>query len=56
MSSSESAFETIASLSARIRSGATGPVNIAEALLGRIAALDARLHAFIRVLPERALA
>jgi aspartyl-tRNA(Asn)/glutamyl-tRNA(Gln) amidotransferase subunit A len=53
---SDHAFESIASLSSRIRSGATGPVKIAEALLDRIAALDARLHAFIRVMPERALA
>jgi aspartyl-tRNA(Asn)/glutamyl-tRNA(Gln) amidotransferase subunit A len=50
------AFESIASLSARIRAGRLSPVACAEELLGRIAAFDERLHSFIRVMPERALA
>jgi aspartyl-tRNA(Asn)/glutamyl-tRNA(Gln) amidotransferase subunit A len=50
------AFESIASLSARIHAGGLSPVACVEELLGRIAALDERLHAFIRVVPERALA
>ena len=49
-------FETITSLSARIRAGRVSPVACAEALLARIDALDPRLRAFIRVMPERALA
>jgi aspartyl-tRNA(Asn)/glutamyl-tRNA(Gln) amidotransferase subunit A len=50
------AFESITSLSARIGAGRLSPVTCAEELLGRIAALDGRLHSFIRVMPERALA
>lgn len=49
-------FESIAELSTLIRAGRVSPVAYAEEMLARIAALDARLHAFIRVLPERALA
>jgi aspartyl-tRNA(Asn)/glutamyl-tRNA(Gln) amidotransferase subunit A len=49
-------FETITSLSAGIRAGRISPVACAEVLLARIAALDPRLRAFIRVMPERALA
>jgi len=49
-------FESITSLSARIRAGRLSPLTCAEELLGRIEALDAALHAFIRVMPERALA
>ncbi len=49
-------FESLTSLSARIRAGHLSPVACTEELLGRIAALDARLRSFIRVLPERALA
>ena len=50
------AFESITSLSARIRAGRLSPVTCAEELLRRIAALDERLRSFIRVMPERALA
>lgn len=50
------AFESITSLSGRIGRGRLSPVKIAEELLGRINALDARLHAFIQIMPERALA
>jgi len=50
------AFESITSLSARIRTGQVGAVKIAETLLERIDALDTRLHSFIRVMPERAVA
>ena len=49
-------FESIAGLSERIGSGRLSPVKCAEELLGRIDALDGRLHSFIRVMPERALA
>lgn len=56
MASSDLAFEPIASLAARIRGGSLSPVALTEHLLGRIAALDKQLHAFILVTPERALA
>src|SRR3954470_11659515 len=49
-------FESIASLSAQFRTRELSPVMYAEAMLGRISALDARLRSFIRVMPERALA
>jgi aspartyl-tRNA(Asn)/glutamyl-tRNA(Gln) amidotransferase subunit A len=47
---------TITDLATRIRAGALSPVKLAEACLERIAALDKRLHAFIAVTGERALA
>jgi aspartyl-tRNA(Asn)/glutamyl-tRNA(Gln) amidotransferase subunit A len=50
------AFEPIAALAAKIRAGTLSPVALTEALLERIAALDGRLHAFIAVTRERALA
>ena len=50
------AFESITNLSARIRAGQLSAVKVVEELLGRIGALDARLHSFIRIMPERALA
>ena len=50
------AFESITGLAAKIRAGALSPVELTEALLERIAALDGRLHAFIAVTRERALA
>jgi aspartyl-tRNA(Asn)/glutamyl-tRNA(Gln) amidotransferase subunit A len=56
MADSALPYESITSLSARIRSGRLGPVACAETLLARIAVLDQRLHSFIRVMPERALA
>jgi amidase len=46
----------VAEASRRIRSRALSPVELTEALLGRIAALEPRLHAFARVTAERALA
>jgi aspartyl-tRNA(Asn)/glutamyl-tRNA(Gln) amidotransferase subunit A len=49
-------FATISELAAQLRGGAVSPVQLAEATLGRIAALDKRLHAFIRVTADRALA
>ena len=56
MSDPALAFESIAALAAKIRAGALSPVALTEALLERIAALDGRLHAFIAVTRERALA
>jgi aspartyl-tRNA(Asn)/glutamyl-tRNA(Gln) amidotransferase subunit A len=49
-------FATITELATRIRAGALGPLNLAEACLERIATLDKRLHAFIAVTADRALA
>jgi aspartyl-tRNA(Asn)/glutamyl-tRNA(Gln) amidotransferase subunit A len=49
-------FMTIAALGAAMRSGAASPVQVAEATLARIAALDKRLHAFIATTGQRALA
>ena len=48
-------FMTIAQLGAEIRAGAS-PVQVAEATLARMASLDKRLHAFIAVTGDRALA
>ncbi len=56
MSDTALAYESIASLSLHIGAGKLSPVEIAEELLGRIDALDGKLHAFIRVMPEEALA
>ena len=41
--------------SAHLRDGALSPVELAEALLARIEALEPGLRAFVRVTPERAL-
>jgi aspartyl-tRNA(Asn)/glutamyl-tRNA(Gln) amidotransferase subunit A len=49
-------FATIAELGAQIRTGALSPVKLTETFLERIAALDKRLHAFIAVTRDRALA
>ncbi|MBI2206463.1 MAG: amidase [Candidatus Rokubacteria bacterium] len=49
-------FATVADMAARLRAGALGPVKLAETFLDRIAALDKRLHAFIGVTRDRALA
>jgi aspartyl-tRNA(Asn)/glutamyl-tRNA(Gln) amidotransferase subunit A len=49
-------FETIAGLGARFRAGSLSPVDATAALLDRTAALDSRLHAFIAVTRERAMA
>lgn len=56
MSDSTTAFQSIASLSAHFKAGTAGPVAWTEQLLSRIHALDGKLHAFIRVMPEHALA
>jgi aspartyl-tRNA(Asn)/glutamyl-tRNA(Gln) amidotransferase subunit A len=50
------AFSSVTELAATIRAGALSPVALTEALLDRIAALDGRLHAFITVTRDRALA
>jgi aspartyl-tRNA(Asn)/glutamyl-tRNA(Gln) amidotransferase subunit A len=50
------AYESITGLATRIRAGSLSPVALTEALLERIAALDKRLHSFIVVTPDRALA
>ena len=52
MSAAAPAFESITSLSSRIAAGSTTPVKVVEDLLNRIDALDGRLHAFIRVMPD----
>ena len=49
-------FSTIGELAAQIRSGAMSPVKLTESFLERIAALDKRLHAFMAVTADRALA
>jgi aspartyl-tRNA(Asn)/glutamyl-tRNA(Gln) amidotransferase subunit A len=49
-------FATVTELAAQIRAGALSSVKLAETCLDRIAALDKRLHAFIAVTRDRALA
>ena len=49
-------YRSAASLGRAYRSGETGPVAVARTLLDRIEALNPRLHAFIGVTRERALA
>jgi aspartyl-tRNA(Asn)/glutamyl-tRNA(Gln) amidotransferase subunit A len=56
MAASDLAFESIVTLGARIRRGELSPVALTEQCLARIEALDPRLHAFILVSRERALA
>ena len=48
-------FPAIADLSERIRSKEISPVELTEASLARIGALDGALHAFITVCSEEAL-
>jgi aspartyl-tRNA(Asn)/glutamyl-tRNA(Gln) amidotransferase subunit A len=50
------AFASLAALSDLIRAGRVSPVAYVEELLSRIDALDPALHAFIRLMPERARA
>ena len=50
------AFETVASLCARICTGSLTPVTLVEEALGRIRRLDGRLHAFTTLSQDRALA
>jgi aspartyl-tRNA(Asn)/glutamyl-tRNA(Gln) amidotransferase subunit A len=49
-------FATITELATQIRAGTLSPVRLAETCLERVAALDTRLHAFIAVTGDRALA
>ena len=49
-------FATISELAAHIRVGALSPVTLTGTFLERIAALDKRLHAFIGLTRDRALA
>ena len=56
MSDPALAFESITAPAAKIRAGQLSPVALTEALLDRIATLDGRLHAFIAVAREQALA
>ena len=49
-------FDSITGLAARLRQGEATSVSLVEELLERIAALDPRLHSFLRVTEERALA
>lgn len=48
-------YLTITELAGRIEAGTLSPVTLTEAYLERIAALEPKLHAFIRVLSESAL-
>jgi aspartyl-tRNA(Asn)/glutamyl-tRNA(Gln) amidotransferase subunit A len=50
------AFASLSSVSTMIRAGRLSPVAYAAELLSRIDALNPALHAFIRVMPERARA
>jgi aspartyl-tRNA(Asn)/glutamyl-tRNA(Gln) amidotransferase subunit A len=56
MTESAREFSTIAELATGIRAGALSPVSLTEAFLDRIERLDKRLHAFIAVTRDRALA
>jgi aspartyl-tRNA(Asn)/glutamyl-tRNA(Gln) amidotransferase subunit A len=49
-------FSTITEFAAAFRSGALSPVTLAEATFAHIGALDKRLHAFIALTRDRALA
>ena len=49
-------FAPIIALSAQLRAGALSPVTLAETLLERIGAFDKRLHAFMTLTRDRALA
>ena len=56
MNDSAFGFQTIPDLAARLRARAVTAVSLAEQTLERIRALDGRLHAFIALTAERALA
>jgi aspartyl-tRNA(Asn)/glutamyl-tRNA(Gln) amidotransferase subunit A len=56
MKESMTGFETITELAARLRAREVTAVTLAEQALERIRALDGRLHAFIALTAERALA
>ena len=48
-------YLSLIEISKMIRTGAASPVDVTQSLLGRIAALDPRLHAYATVMAERAL-
>ena len=50
------AFEGVAGLAARMRARSLSPVTLIDEALGRIRRLDGRLHAFIALTPDRAMA
>ena len=50
------AWLTLAEAGRRFRSGELSPVDLVRALLARIERLDGRCHAFLRLMPEAALA
>lgn len=56
MDTSTLAFESVADLAIRLREGSINSTSLVEQLLDRISKLDAQLHSFIAVMPERALA
>ncbi len=56
MSDTTVAYESITGLAAHFSTGSTTPVKVTEDLLSRIDALNGKLHVFIRVMPEAALA
>jgi len=56
MAESELAFDSLAGMASRLRAGSLDPVALVEQLLGRISDLDGKLHSFMRLTPERALA
>ena len=55
-SSSELAFLSLAEAASLIKSGQLSPVELTQAMLERIAALDAQVHAYVTVFAEEALA
>src|ERR687891_1598838 len=54
--SEEIGYASIRELGARYRTRALSPVEVTQALLARIEKLDAGLHSFVTLTPERALA
>ena len=56
MASDELSYATIRDIGARLRRRALSPVELTRALLERIERLDPRLHAFVTVTADRALA
>lgn len=56
MSAPQPHWESIAQLADGLAAGRLNAVSLAQSLLDRIGAFDERLHAFIRVMPEHALA
>ena len=49
-------YKTLAEVATRIAEGDLDSVSVTEALLGRIESLEPRLHSYITVMGERALA